>query len=53
MRKQNETFNLMMNVQGEGKSGMTIYAAEKRIPIHYRVFDRDGKELASGTMNYG
>ena len=50
---RNGNVNVMMHFKGEGKSGMTVYADSKRIPVMYRLLDASGKEVASGRMNYG
>ena len=42
-----------MEIRGADKAGVSIYKNGKRIPIGYRVLAPDGKELASGKMNYG
>lgn len=50
---RNGSVNVMMHFKGEGKSGMTVYAAGKRIPVTFRLLDASGKEVASGSMTYG
>ena len=44
---------LAMTILGEGKAGLTIYRAGRRIPIEYALEDAAGEVLASGTMRYG
>lgn len=44
---------LGMMIMDEHQSGLSIYHKGKRIPIRYTVTDAQGKEVASGTMNYG
>lgn len=40
-------------IMGEHHAGLTIYRDGKRIPMEFVIVDADGKELASGPMNYG
>jgi hypothetical protein len=40
-------------VQGEHHCGLSIWKDGLRIPIHFRIADAAGKELASGTLKYG
>ncbi len=44
---------IQMMIQGEHHSGLTIYRDGKRIPMQYRMTDAQGKDITSGTMNYG
>ena len=43
----------MMSIVGAKHAGLSIYRAQSRIPVKYRVLDRDKNELASGAMTYG
>jgi hypothetical protein len=40
-------------IMGDHHAGVTIYKEGKRIPIHYRVSDKDKQTLATGTLEYG
>lgn len=40
-------------IMGDGGGGLTIYRAGKRIPLDFVVVDAEGRELASGAMEYG
>ena len=40
-------------IQGEGRSGLSIYREGKKIPIHYTVQSALGEVLAAGPMQYG
>ncbi len=42
-----------MEITGENRSGLSIYASGKRIPIGYELFDSKGNLNASGSMTYG
>ncbi len=44
---------IRMEIQGENKSGLTIYRAGKRIPMAYEITGADGVLKATGTMGYG
>jgi hypothetical protein len=33
--------------------GITIFKDGKRVPVTYRVLDKDGKEIVAGKMDYG
>jgi hypothetical protein len=47
------TVQVSMQITGENHSGLSIYAAGKRIPIGYEVMDSRGNVQASGSMTYG
>ncbi len=47
------TVQVSMEISGENRSGLSIYAGGKRIPIGYEVFDSKGNLNASGSMTYG
>lgn len=40
-------------VWGEHHCGLTIYKDGKRIPIRFRVTDRNNRQIASGALKYG
>lgn len=42
-----------MEITGENRSGLSIYANGKRIPIGYELLDSQGKLKVSGSMTYG
>ncbi len=50
---------VMLNGERQGgvhrghQIGLSIYRGGKRIPIAYRALDRDGRAVASGTLQYG
>jgi hypothetical protein len=44
---------VQMMIMDKNQSGLSIYRNGKRIPMRYTVTDAQGKEVASGMMNYG
>lgn len=48
-----EGVEVQMMIMDAQHSGLSIYHNGKRIPIRYNITDAQGKEVASGTMNYG
>ncbi len=40
-------------ILGEGRSGLSIYREDRRIPMHYVVRNGQGEILAAGPMRYG
>jgi hypothetical protein len=52
-RKGKQQLQLGFVIQADDRSGLSIYRAGKRVPVHYRVLSRKGRALASGKMNYG
>jgi len=53
VQKKHGKLHLGFVLQGRDGRGLSIYRADKRVPVTYRVVDSAGNELASGTMNYG
>lgn len=43
---------ISMTIQGEGRSGLSVYKDGRRIPVRYRLVGPDGVE-AEGPMRYG
>ncbi len=44
---------VQMILQGEHHSGLTLYRDGKRVLVGYRLTDGQGKEVASGQLEYG
>jgi hypothetical protein len=47
------TVNVQAGISGEPHCGLSIYRDGKRIPLRFRITDAQGKELASGRLDYG
>lgn len=43
------SINVGMSVDG---AGATVFKDGEKVPVRYKVFSKDGKELTSGTMTY-
>jgi hypothetical protein len=43
---------LGFGITTKDKRGLSVYRDGKRVPVIYKVFDKKGKVLAQGTMNY-
>lgn len=44
---------LGFGISGADKRGLSVYRDGKRVPVTYRLLDKNGKAVAKGTMNYG
>lgn len=44
---------LQVGIQGENGAGLSIYQGGKRIPLGFELYDRSGKKLGEGKINYG
>jgi len=45
--------SVQVSVQGEARSGLSMYKEGKRIPLGFELLDHAGKKLADGKINYG
>lgn len=51
--QKGKQIRLALGIGGADKRGISIYREGKRIPVTYRLLDKEGKTLAEGAMNYG
>ncbi|MHC4407516.1 MAG: hypothetical protein ACYS0E_05590 [Planctomycetota bacterium] len=52
-RRRGSKLQLGFGITTKDKRGLSVYRDGKRVPVKYKLFDKKGKVLASGTMNYG
>jgi hypothetical protein len=53
VRRQGDRMQLGFAITGADGRGLSIYKNDRRVPVAYQVLGKDGRVLASGTMNYG
>lgn len=52
-RRKDDRIQLGFAIKGADGRGLSVYKNDRRVPVTYKVLAKDGKVLASGTMNYG
>lgn len=52
-RRTDNALRVNVLLMDEHGGGLSIYRKGKRIPLHYRIEDSQGKELARGALKYG
>ncbi|MHC4135502.1 MAG: hypothetical protein ACYS0K_11000 [Planctomycetota bacterium] len=53
IRRQDDRIQLGFAIKAADGRGLSVYKNDRRVPVTYKVLAKDGKVLASGTMNYG
>ncbi|HAA50510.1 MAG TPA: hypothetical protein DCE43_12400 [Planctomycetaceae bacterium] len=53
VRRTKLGLRILVSITGEIEAGVSIYRKGRRIPIVYRVLDRQGQVVAMGKMEYG
>jgi hypothetical protein len=53
IRRKDDRMQLGFAIKGADGRGLSVYKNDRRVPVTYKVLAKDGKVLASGTMNYG
>ena len=52
-RRKDDRMQLGFAIKGADGRGLSVYKNDRRVPVTYKVLAKDGKVMASGTMNYG
>lgn len=52
-KRKGKALSLGMGIKDASGQGLSIYRGSKRLTVGYAVLDAKGKELATGTMNFG
>jgi len=52
-KRKGAQLNISFAMGAKNGHGITIFKKSLRVPVTYRVLDKDGRELAAGKMNYG
>jgi hypothetical protein len=53
VKRKKDRLQLGFGIRGADGRGLSVYKNDKRVPVTYKLLSRDGRTLASGTMNYG
>jgi len=52
-KRDGDELRFSFGMQARQGHGVTIFKDGRRVPVSYRLLDKDGKEMGAGKMNYG
>jgi len=53
VKRNGAELRLNFTITGADHRGRSVYKADRRVPVTYRVLTASGRVFAKGTMNYG